>query len=67
VRIAAIVNGPRRALQVARAGRERVLEHFAMTRLLGDELEWIERAVGASEVSRTGRARSRRARVEAAA
>ena len=43
VRIAALVGGPRRALQVARAGRERVSRDFSIVRLLGDELGLLER------------------------
>jgi trehalose synthase len=68
VRVAALVNGPRRALQVARAGRDRVLERFSIVRLLGDELESLGQLLAGGRSS-PGVERSRGGghRVEAAA
>jgi hypothetical protein len=67
VRIAAIANGPRRALQVTRAGRDRVLRLFSVVRLLGDELEWLEAVVERGEAAERERAARPRARTETAA
>jgi trehalose synthase len=45
-RIAALATDARLALEVARAGRDRVLERFSMPRLLAEEVETLERLLG---------------------
>ena len=67
VRIAAIANGPRRALQVARAGRDRVLPLFSVVRLLGDELDWLEVVVERGRAAGGERAAWPRTRLGSAA